>query len=161
MFLLRCIYGFVYRFGVLLYGFAHKAYELINEFKTRRDALTESIKDWKAMKDRKNTKSGKLSKRFKSQRKYWVESEPLQKYVLAKVCGKYPWWPSRVHVVKDSLLKQELESLDRIVISLLGKEGCYVLTNGDQVKDFTPDILSEDVSKFDESIVLDWMEVRI
>ena len=147
------------RFSAIFRGFTSQATALLHDMKVKSENLKDAIKYWKELPKTRKANS-QMRKKFNSESLYWVNSEPLEKIVLVKRSSKYPWWPAHVLRVKNTRVKKELKSLDRAVVSLIGKEGFYVVIQSTQIKEYVHDVSTWDVSKFNEDIVSEWTEVR-
>ena len=121
-------------FAAFVEGLAFKGDTLLLEMQNDRANLDAAIKYWDSAAGKKSRGSTKKLK-YDSSSPVWTDYELTQEFVWAKVEG-YPWWPSRVCVAKDKDVAQQLETVQRKLISFVGMEDISCVDAEDEIRPY-------------------------
>lgn len=97
-------------------AFANKASAKVEKMEEENSALMDAMNQWsKSRPKKKKSAAPELSE-------VWANVNFSDKYCFVKI-EEYPLWPARKCVPKDDDLTSQLESVDRILVSLVGERG--------------------------------------
>mmetsp|Transcript_8410 Transcript_8410/g.9687 ORF Transcript_8410/g.9687 Transcript_8410/m.9687 type:complete len:345 (+) Transcript_8410:871-1905(+) len=124
------------RFSALVAAFSYKAIPKLNKMSEDMETLRKAIVYWETNTKTRKSRSKKKKEKFNSATEIWTDTETTNEFVLGKV-DTYPWWPARICIAKDPIIKMSLESLGRVLISFVGEQHLHVVNREDEVTPFT------------------------
>jgi len=135
----------VSRFSALAQALDHQANPILLKIIEDQERLMKAIQYWEGGKTR-NHKAKRRGK-YNSSTEIWTYTTTTERFVMAKVRG-YPWWPARVCNAKDLYTASSLKALGRVLVSFVGEHHLHVVTDPDEMQEFSGEIVEEDLSKY-------------
>jgi len=136
------------RFAALSAAFLAKATERLKKLLSEREALEKAVNKWQkdAERQKRNKKQGRKSP-IEHPTEMWADVDYTDDFCMVYIEG-HPWWPAKRCVPKDAELEKYLIQFDRSLVALVGEHGELRCVKSQAIKDFTGNVLEEDVEAF-------------
>lgn len=142
------------RFAALCTSFCRTAKQKLQKIIEEQQALKDALVSWAKDTDRKNRKGAAKGRSnnesFEGPSEVWANVTITDDICMAKV-EKYPWWPAKKCIPKDSEIAQALSDMKRSLVSLVGEMGGLRVVRDDQLKAFTGEAMKESDTGVDYS----------
>ena len=112
-------------------AFVNKASAKVEKMEEEHSALVDAMNSWG--KSRQKKKKGNADPELSE---VWANVKFSDEYCFVKI-EEYPLWPARKCVPKDDELAAELESVDRLLVSLVGERGALRVVKTDACVPFS------------------------
>jgi len=136
----------VSKLAALVSAFVNKASAKITKMEEEYSALVDAMSSWS--KTRPKKKSSQLAPELSE---VWANVNFSDEFCFVKV-EEYPMWPARKCFPKTDYLTSQLETVDRILVSLVGERGALRVVKIDACVPFSDTLPEEDLSKHTRDI---------
>jgi len=132
----------VSKMASLVSAFYHKALTKVEKMEEEHSALIDVMGAW----DKSTSRKRKSSQVIREPSEVWANVFFSDAFCFVKVEG-WPWWPARKCVPKDDDLASKLESLGRILVSLVGERGSLRVVKTNDLSPFSDNFPGEEDQK--------------
>ena len=132
------------RLASLTTGLTRAATEKLLKVKEEQDDLKEALIKWEKDLERQAKKAvGRPFKPYEGPSEVWANVTITNEICMVKT-EKYPWWPAKKCIARDTSLAEQLSKLDRILVSLFGEFGGLRVVKDNHLKPFTGAAIDDD-----------------
>lgn len=135
------------KLAAFISAFFHKASVKVDKMEEEHAALNDAMNTWSKSRPKK-----KSSKPTPELSEVWANVVFSDEFCFVKI-EEYPMWPARKCVPKDDELTSKIESVDRILVSLVGERGALRVVKNEACSPFSDSLPEgEDLSSHSRDI---------